>query len=59
MQSKIRDAQIQKVPYVLVVGDREETEGTVAVRNRAGENLGTMKVEDFIAKMSIEIKEKV
>lgn len=47
MQSKIRDAQKQKIPYMLVVGDREEKNGEVAVRLRNGENLGAITVEKF------------
>ena len=45
---KIREAQIQKVPYMLVVGAREQEEGTVSVRRRAGEDLGAMPVEAFL-----------
>ena len=45
---KIREAQIQKVPYMLVVGGREQEEGTVSVRRRAGEDLGAMPVEAFL-----------
>jgi threonyl-tRNA synthetase len=45
---KIREAQIQKVPYMLVVGDREEREGTISPRKRNGETMKTMRVEDFI-----------
>ena len=46
---KIRDAQMQKVPYMLVVGDREAESGTVSVRNRKHGDQGAQKVEDFIA----------
>ncbi|HYN23347.1 MAG TPA: threonine--tRNA ligase [Thermoanaerobaculia bacterium] len=45
---KIREAQLQKVPYMLVVGGREQEEGTVSVRRRAGEDLGAMPVETFL-----------
>jgi len=45
---KIREAQIQKIPYMLVVGDREEREGGVSPRKRNGEMMNTMRVEDFI-----------
>lgn len=58
MQSKIRDAQLQKIPYMLVVGGREEEEGTVAIRNRKGENLGAVKVEEFIERITKEINSK-
>jgi len=49
MQAKIRNAQLQKVPYMLVVGDREAAEETVAVRLRTNENLGAMPLERFLA----------
>jgi threonyl-tRNA synthetase len=45
MQKKIRNAQSEKVPYMLVVGDREAAEGTVAVRLRSGKDLGAMPIE--------------
>ena len=44
---KIREAQMQKVPYVLVLGDKEVEDGTVAVRRRGGEDLGVMPLNDF------------
>jgi threonyl-tRNA synthetase len=46
---KIRDAQLQKIPYMLVVGDREAQDGTVSVRNRKHADQGAQKVEEFIA----------
>ncbi|MCS6802062.1 MAG: threonine--tRNA ligase [Chloroflexota bacterium] len=49
MQHKIREAQLQKIPFMLVIGDREVAEGTVAVRLRSGENLGAMPLAQFIA----------
>ena len=49
MNLKIRDAQMQKVPYMLVVGDREQAEGAVAVRLRSGEDLGAQPIERFVA----------
>ena len=49
MQAKIRDAQLRKIPYMLVVGDREAAEGTAAVRLRTNENLGPMAVSEVIA----------
>jgi threonyl-tRNA synthetase len=57
MGAKIRDAQLQKVPYMLIVGDREADAGTVAVRLRSGEDLGAMPVEDFIARAETAIEE--
>lgn len=52
MQAKIRNAQLQKVPYMLVVGDREAENSTVAVRLRTGENLGAIYLEEAKAKIS-------
>ena len=49
MQAKIRNAQLQKVPYMLVIGKREEAEGAVAVRLRTGQDLGAMSVDAFLA----------
>jgi len=49
MNAKIRDAQNQKIPYMLVIGDREAEAGAVAVRLRSGEDLKAIAVEDFIA----------
>ena len=53
---KIREAQLQKVPYMLVVGDKEEASGEVGVRNRKDGDLGAMKLEDFVSKIDEEIK---
>lgn len=55
---KIREGQMQKVPYLLVVGDKEAQEGLVAVRKRSAGDLGTQTVVDFIAKLQQEISEK-
>ena len=49
MQAKIRDAQLQKVPYMLVVGEREEKAGAAAVRLRNGKDLGAKKTEEIAA----------
>ncbi|MEJ7839449.1 MAG: His/Gly/Thr/Pro-type tRNA ligase C-terminal domain-containing protein, partial [Thermomicrobiales bacterium] len=49
MQAKIRNAQLQKVPYMLVIGKREAEAGSIAVRLRSGEDLGAMPVSDFLA----------
>ena len=55
---KIREAQMQKLPYMLVVGDREAESGKVAVRTRAGEDLGAMPFDDFAAKIMEEIRNR-
>ncbi len=47
---RIREAQLQKVPYMLVVGAREQEDGTVSVRRRAGEDLGAMALDAFLAR---------
>jgi threonyl-tRNA synthetase len=52
---KIRELSIQRVPYQLVVGDREMEQNTVAVRTRTGEDLGTMPIEAFAEQLSTEI----
>ncbi len=54
---KIREAQGQKIPYMLVVGDREAQEGTVAVRTRSGGDEGAVPLEDFLSKCLTEIRE--
>ena len=53
--SKIRDAQMQKVPYMLIVGDKEEKEETVSIRHRSKGSLGTKKVSDFLFDLKHEI----
>ncbi len=59
MQSKIRDAQMQKVPYMLVVGDREEADQKVAVRSRDGKDLGVTSINEFLEKVKLEIESKL
>ncbi|MBP1737037.1 MAG: threonine--tRNA ligase [Oscillospiraceae bacterium] len=55
---KIREAQMQKIPYMLVVGDKEAEEGTVAVRTRSGGDRGAMTLDTFIAELAEEIAAK-
>lgn len=55
---KIREAQVQKVPYTLVVGDKEMEEGTVNVRRRGEGDIGAMPQDEFISMLQKEIKEK-
>ena len=52
---KIREHTLQKVPYLLVVGDREGAQRTVAVRDRKGKDLGTVDLDDFVARLSEEV----
>jgi threonyl-tRNA synthetase len=56
MNAKIRDAQMQKVPYMLVIGDREVEVGQLAVRMRSGEDLGAISVESFTKRIQEEIR---
>ena len=51
MQAKIRDAQLQKVPYMLIVGDREVQNAEVSVRLRGGKDLGAKPAAEAIAKL--------
>lgn len=55
---RIREAQMQKVPYMLVIGDKEIENGTVAVRDRRDGDIGSMKADEFIELAMREIKEK-
>ena len=55
---KIRDHSVNKVPYLLVVGDKEKNGNTVAVRARGGVDLGVMKVDELMARMDNEIRSK-
>jgi threonyl-tRNA synthetase len=51
---KIREAQVQKIPYMLVIGDREVKEETLSPRKRSGETLKPMSVEDFVKQIESE-----
>ena len=55
---KIREAQLEKIPYMLVIGDKEVEEGTVSVRSRKDGDLGSMPVESFLSKILQEIATK-
>ena len=56
---KIREAQMQKIPYMLVVGDRDMEDGTVSVRTRKGDDLGAMTPDAFLSKCLTEIATKI
>ncbi len=58
MQAKIRNAQLQKIPYMLVAGDREQENGAISVRLRSGEDLKSKSVDDFIAMAQETIRTK-
>ena len=55
---KVREAQLMKIPYMLVIGDKEQEEGTVSIRRRDSNALETMKKDDFIAMVAKEIKDR-
>lgn len=55
---KIRELSLQKLPYILVVGEKEAQTGTVSVRARRGENLGVMSLDAFIERISTENRER-
>ena len=59
LQAKIRDAQLQKIPYMLVIGGKEAEAGTVSVRHRAKGDLGARPLEQFSADLRAEIDSKV
>ena len=58
MGKRIREAQLEKIPYMLVVGAKEKEDGTVSVRSRKGENIGAMFVKDAAARFVAETKAK-
>lgn len=58
MGYRIREAQLQKIPYMLVLGEKERESGAVAVRNRKHGDMGVMSYDDFAAKLAKEIAEK-
>lgn len=55
---KIREAQMQKIPYMLVIGDREAQEGTVSVRSRSEGDLGAMPLDAFLSRALLEVAQK-
>jgi threonyl-tRNA synthetase len=56
---KIREGQLQKIPYQLVVGDKEVEAGTVAVRHRREGDLGSLGLDEFIAMINHEIRNRI
>ncbi|MDB0006703.1 threonine--tRNA ligase [Flavobacteriales bacterium] len=56
---KIRDAEVSKVPYMLIVGEKEESEGKVSVRKHGGEDMGSMKTDKFIEHINLEIEKLI
>ena len=57
-RKKIREAELQKIPYILVIGEKEQKAKSVAVRQRGKGDIGLIKLEKFIEKITKEIKEK-
>ena len=55
---KIREGTLEKIPYLLIVGDKEVQTGTVAVRSRKKGDEGPFLIDEFIKKVELEIKEK-
>ncbi len=58
LQYKIREKELQKIPYLLIVGDREKTQGTVSLRARKQADLGSMKLEDFLKRIKQDINNR-
>ncbi|MDI6721575.1 MAG: threonine--tRNA ligase, partial [Candidatus Aenigmarchaeota archaeon] len=58
LQYKIREAQLQKIPYMIIIGDKEQSAGTIAVRNREGKTQYGLKIEDFAEQIKKEAEEK-
>src|SRR5439155_22216946 len=56
--AKIREAQLEKVPYMLVVGEKEAAVGTVAVRDRVAGDLGALPLAEVVARLATEVREK-
>ena len=59
IQSKVKDAEVMRVPYIIVVGDREEKEKTIAVRSKGDKKIESMNVEDFVDKIRKEIEGRI
>jgi threonyl-tRNA synthetase len=59
LQKKIRDAEVEKMPYMVIVGEREAAENTLSIRSKAQGEMGRLTAEEFIQMLQTEIKEKV
>jgi threonyl-tRNA synthetase len=59
LQYKIREKELQKIPYMLIVGDKEKEAGNLSVRARKETNLGLMKLEEFLKRIEGEIRDKI
>jgi threonyl-tRNA synthetase len=58
LKQKVKDSEEAKIPYLLVIGDREAAAGTVAIRARGRKDLGTLPVKEFINKAKLEVAER-
>jgi threonyl-tRNA synthetase len=56
---KIRDAELKRVPLMLIIGEKEQTDNTVTIRKQGGEDLGSMSVEAFVAYVNAEIEKQL
>lgn len=59
LQAKIREATLQKIPYLGIIGDKEIESNSISIRTRTGENLGVSSIPDFLAKVKEEIDKKI
>ena len=59
MGKRIRENELKRIPYILIVGEKEEVEGTVSVRRQGGENLGAMSMEAFAKLIQDEVKQQL
>jgi threonyl-tRNA synthetase len=59
MNAKVRDAQMAKVPYMFIVGDREVESESVGVRLRSGEDLGALSLNEIKKRISSEVEDKI
>tara|TARA_B100000029_G_C17501527_1_gene932836 strand:- start:1005 stop:1394 length:390 start_codon:yes stop_codon:yes gene_type:complete len=59
MNSKVRDAQLAKIPYMFIVGDRELESETVGVRMRSGEDLGAVPITDALDRIITEVRDRI
>jgi threonyl-tRNA synthetase len=55
---KIRDNEMKRIPYMLIVGEKEQADGTVSFRQQGGGEQGVMKFEDFAAKINEEVRQQ-
>ena len=57
--SKVKDAEIMKIPYIIVIGDKEEKENSLAVRIRGDKKIKTFNIKDFVEHLKEEIEERI